>query len=76
MTEKYKSSMLNWLVGKLSNYLEDKEGISVENVSSSPSVVHMVVQDSFGFLYDIEIRQRGRIYGTPATIVSEYDSAM
>ena len=51
----------NWILTKVSDYLEVHEGCTVLEVGSQVESAKIVLHDSFGFKYEIEVKLLGRI---------------
>lgn len=57
--------MKQWLFQKIIAYLVEKEGYqyNAQDLESSQDVTRTILQDSFGFRYEIQVKVLGRIYG-------------
>ncbi len=52
-----------WILGKVYRYLELAEGCYVTHRGYTDEGARIVVQDTFGFTYEISIRMIGRTIG-------------
>lgn len=50
-----------WLLNKISSYLSSKEGFTIETSSYMQDGIRTIVQDSFGFRYELQVKTLGRI---------------
>lgn len=53
----------NWILDKISSFLVSKEGCVVVGTRNNPEYSVLKLKDSFGFLYEIEVRLVGHTHG-------------
>lgn len=51
-----------WILSKINTYLKISEGCTIETSNYTNDGARTIVQDSFGFRYEIQIKTLGRIY--------------
>lgn len=51
----------DWLLSKIINYLTTKEGCSLETSLSTNGTIKTIVTDTFGFRYEIQVKQLSRL---------------
>jgi hypothetical protein len=65
--------MQNWLLSKVLAYLEKSEGCDAETEEQvSDSTSSIIIQDAFGFRYQIQVRLLGRIQEEPTSDAVEF----
>lgn len=50
-----------WILAKVNNYLETKEGCVIQQTGYTVDGAKTIVHDSFGFAYEIHIKTIGRV---------------
>jgi len=59
-----KASVTNfndWMLSKIASYMRDKEGCHVETIEPTKYGSRVILQDSFGFRYEVKIETLGRV---------------
>lgn len=51
-----------WIVDKIISYLETKEGFRAIRIEKTGDVDSVLVSDSLGFIYEIQVKTIGRTY--------------
>lgn len=57
----YMKSFNDWLLNKITTYLATSEGCTVEQSQYTQSGIGAIIQDSFGFRYEVHVKVLGRI---------------
>lgn len=55
--------MQKWLFAKIISYLTGREGYSIDTQVFSDNDARAIVQDAFGFRYEVQVKVLGRIQG-------------
>lgn len=61
----------NWILTKVTQYLKLAEGCDIKLTEYTSEGARTVLQDSFGFTYEINIRTLGRSHITPLAVESK-----
>ena len=62
----------HWIVRKVGEYLGSKEGCEIASTEATKIGVTMTFRDSFGYVYEMNVRTLGRIQ-TSDDEVAKYD---
>jgi hypothetical protein len=70
-------SFNTWIVSKIANYMTNKEGCVIENIGDTNQGCQVILQDTFGYRYQVNISLLGRVYDSgagPDYILAERDT--
>jgi hypothetical protein len=59
------TSFNGWVLGKITQFMSEKEGFNVETVEYTAEGARTVIQDAFGFRYEVHIKTLSRLHDSP-----------
>ena len=70
-TNKVITSFNGWMLMKIVSYLSAKEGCHVERTEYTAEGARTIIQDSFGYRYEVRIETLSRLADSPQAIIDD-----